>query len=210
MTQSTGNGSKPQGLEVKPLGLIWIICAYPMVAEGLGRALEKYARVHISYESPKEVPSSAILCTEGAEELPESIRRIQRTHSDISILIFGLHMDLPLAQAALGLGARGFIHIGMKPSQIVRAVEVAAEGELVAPRQLLKYLIAYEAPVDLGLLSARQREILELVVEGLSNAEVARRVFLSESTVKQHLRGAYKTLNVSNRTEAAKLFHNGS
>jgi DNA-binding CsgD family transcriptional regulator len=60
--------------------------------------------------------------------------------------------------------------------------------------------------VDLAALSARQREILGLVVEGMSNAEIARRLFLSESTVKQHLRGAYKLLGASNRTEAARLF----
>jgi DNA-binding CsgD family transcriptional regulator len=44
------------------------------------------------------------------------------------------------------------------------------------------------------------------VVEELSNAEIARRLFLSESTIKQHLRTAYKLLGVSNRTEAANLF----
>jgi DNA-binding NarL/FixJ family response regulator len=55
-----------------------------------------------------------------------------------------------------------------------------------------------------GELSARQREILELVVEGLSNAEIAGRLYLSESTIKQHLRAAYKVLGVHNRTEAAK------
>ncbi len=53
-------------------------------------------------------------------------------------------------------------------------------------------------------LWARQREILELVVEGLSNAEIAGRLYLSESTIKQHLRAAYKVLGVRNRTEAAK------
>jgi DNA-binding NarL/FixJ family response regulator len=57
---------------------------------------------------------------------------------------------------------------------------------------------------DLGALSVRQREILGHVVEGLSNAEIGRRLYLSESTIKQHLRAAYKLLGVSNRTEAAK------
>jgi DNA-binding NarL/FixJ family response regulator len=57
----------------------------------------------------------------------------------------------------------------------------------------------------LRVLTPRQREILELVVEGLSNARIAERLFLTESTIKQHLRAAYKLLNVRNRTEAAKL-----
>jgi DNA-binding CsgD family transcriptional regulator/LysM repeat protein len=55
------------------------------------------------------------------------------------------------------------------------------------------------------LLSARQREILELVAEGLPNAQIAQRLFVTESTVKQHLHKAYKTLGVRNRREAAKF-----
>lgn len=54
-------------------------------------------------------------------------------------------------------------------------------------------------------ISARQREILDFVVEGLTNSQIAKRLFLSESTIKQHLRAAYKLLGVKNYTEAAKL-----
>jgi DNA-binding NarL/FixJ family response regulator len=54
-------------------------------------------------------------------------------------------------------------------------------------------------------LTCRQREILELVGEGLTNAGIARRLFLAEGTVKQHLRAAYKLLNVRSRVQAAAL-----
>lgn len=193
------------GKERKPLGLIWIVCSYPVVAEGLARVLEEEAWVHVGREAPAEAPSSVVLCTGGAEGLSDSIKQIQKVYPDVAIIVFGLYIDLALARSALQLKARGFIHAGMKPSQIIRAVKVATSGELVAPRELLEYLIAYEDAVDLDSLSARQREILGLVVEGLSNAQIAKRLYLSESTVKQHLRAAYKLLGVSNRTEAAKL-----
>jgi len=143
------------------------------------------------------------------EGLSEGVKRVQEASPDVPILIFGMHIDLPLARSALRLGARGFIHAGMRPEQIVRAVKVAAEGELVAPRELLRYLIAYEDPVDLNILSARQREILGFVVDGMSNAQIAKRLYLSESTIKQHLRGAYKLLGVKNRTEAARVMRDG-
>ena len=79
-----------------------------------------------------------------------------------------MYLDLALARGALRSGARGFIQAGMAPGQRLRALEVALEGEIVAPRQLLEYLIATEEFADLDILSARQREILELVSEGLT------------------------------------------
>jgi DNA-binding NarL/FixJ family response regulator len=96
------------------------------------------------------------------------------------------------------------VHAQMDPTQLLRAVEVVQKGELAAPRQLLRYLLSENENSKIEDLSARQREILELVVEGLSNTEIAGRLFLSESTIKQHLRAAYRVLGVRNRTAAAK------
>jgi DNA-binding NarL/FixJ family response regulator len=119
-------------------------------------------------------------------------------------LVFASHLDLALAWATLKNGADGFVHAQMHPAQVLRAVEVVQKGELAAPRQLLSYLLSQNENPKIGALSARKREILELVVEGLSNAEIAGRLYLSESTIKQHLRATYKLLGVRNRTEAAR------
>ena len=191
------------------LGLVWIDCSYPVVAAGLREALEGRARVHVGHAAPGdgEVPCCAVFDTSGAESVSEGIERIKGVSPDISILAFSLHVDLPLARAALRHGARGFIHAGMELDQIARAVEVAHEGEIVAPRKLLEYLIANDDPTDLDALTIRQREILQLVARGLSNAQIAQTLFLSESTVKQHLRATYKVLGVSDRKEAARLIN---
>jgi len=195
----------------RPLGLVWISCdPHSMVSIGLRRILEERATVRTGRQNPGEAPSSIVLCSDDVEGISDSVGRIKEQNPGASVLVFGLHEDLPLARAALRAGARGFIHAGMRPEQLLRAVEIAAEGEIVAPRRLLEYLINHEEHTDLGALTARQREILSLVVEGLSNAEIGRRLYLSESTIKQHLRASYKTLNVSNRTEAAKLIHDSS
>jgi len=195
----------------KPLGLVWINCdPHSMVSIGLRRTLEERARVHIGRQNGNDVPSSIVLCSDNADGISDTVGRIKEQNPGASILVFGLHEDLPLAKSALRAGARGFIHAGMRPEQLLRAVEVAADGEIVAPRRLLEYLINHEEHTDLGTLTARQLEILSLVVEGLSNAEIGRRLFLSESTIKQHLRAAYKALGVSNRTEAAKLIRDSS
>ena len=101
----------------------------------------------------------------------------------------------------------GLLGAGMRPERILRAVRAALRGETVLPRALLAEWVDEHRPPDLGvLLSARQREILGLLAEGATNAQIAGRLFLSESTVKQHLRAAYKTLGVRNRREAAALW----
>ncbi len=215
MRQATENGSKtgPEksvGRSEKPLGLVWVDCPYPVAAIGLARILEGEAQVHLGSEAPNgEIPLSIVYGTDGVEGLSEGVNRVREANPDAPILVFGLHLDLPLARSALQGGARGFIHAAMEPEQIIRALRVAKNGEIVAPRELLEYLIT-EIPTNLSVLSVRQREILELVRDGLSNAQIAKRLFLTESTVKQHLRGAYKVLGVKNRTEAARLLGNKS
>ena len=76
------------------------------------------------------------------EGLLDGIRRIRkRSPGTLIIIVFGLYLDLPAARIALRAGARGYVHAGMRPEQLTRAVEVALKGEMVAPRQLLEYLI---------------------------------------------------------------------
>jgi DNA-binding NarL/FixJ family response regulator len=190
-------------------GIVWIYCPYPVVAAGLSDAFENKFGVHVGRSAPSDgvVPTCAILDTGGTENLTEGIRRIHGVSPEIPILVFGLRVDLPLARAALRLGAKGFIHAGMELDQIARATEVAARGEIVVPRMILEQLVTNEDPADLDALTTRQREILELVAKGYSNARIANDLFLSESTVKQHLRATYKILGVSDRKEAAKLIN---
>jgi DNA-binding NarL/FixJ family response regulator len=191
-----------------PLGLVWLVCEphSSVVALGLTLALRKIrAQVHTGLSRPTMVPSSVMFCAEDVHGASEGVKGLRTLYPDSSILVFSVHADLALAEAALREGARGFVHAGMSPQQIVRALEVADQGELVAPRKLLEYLISNEVPADLDSLTSRQRDILDIVAEGLSNAEIGERLFLSESTIKQHLRSAYKVLGVRNRYEATKL-----
>src|ERR671912_616059 len=189
----------------RALGLVWVDCPRSVVSAGLVRALEMQARVHQGPKPPEDVPSCVIICANSHEGLSERVEFYRELRPDAPpVVVFGPQLDLPLARDALQAGASGFVRAEMMPDQLVRALAVAAKGELVAPRELLRYVLTNDQSGDLAALSVRQREILGYVVEGLSNAEIGRRLHLSESTIKQHLRAAYKLLGVSNRTEAAK------
>jgi len=185
--------------------LVWVVTpSYSITTEGLKKALEGKADVHIGGQSCAGSPSCVVLyagCMEG-------MGRIRELYPSVPLLVLGSQLNLALASSALKNGADGFVHAMMHPAQVLRAVEVVQKRELAAPRQLLGYLLSQKENPKIGELSARQREILELVVEGLSNAQIAGRLYLSESTIKQHLRAVYKVLGVRNRTEAAKTMRN--
>jgi DNA-binding NarL/FixJ family response regulator len=196
-------------VRARPLGVVWVVTSYPLVAAGLEKTLEGKADVRIGGSAPAGSLSSIVLYADGTEAgFVGDLKRMRTLHAGVPLLVFGARLDLQLAQTALENGADGFVHAAMDREQVVKAVEVVQKGELVAPRQLLKYILTHGKTPDVGDLSPRQREILGLVAEDLSNAEIAKRLYLSESTVKQHLRTAYKLLGVRNRTEAAKMVKN--
>src|SRR5215208_3510345 len=191
----------------KPLGLVLVLTpSYSITTEGLKKILEGKAEVKIGGESCAGSPSCVVLYAGGMQEegCLEGMGRIRELYSGVPLLVLGSQLDLGLACAALKNGADGFVHAQMHPRQVLRAVEVVQKGELAAPRGLLGYYLSQNEKPEIGGLSARQREILEMVVEGLSNAEIASRLYLSESTIKQHLGAVYKELGVHNRTQAAK------
>jgi DNA-binding NarL/FixJ family response regulator len=190
----------------KPLGLVWVLSpSYSITTEGLKTVLEGKAEVRMGGQSCAGSPSCVVLYAGGMEEgCLEGMGGIRELYPGVPLLVVGSHLDLALAWSALKQGADGFVHAQMDPAQVLSAVEVVQKGALAAPRQLLGYFFSQKENPKLRDLTARGREILEMVVEGLSNAEIARRLYLSESTIKQHLRAVYKVLGVRNRTEAAK------
>lgn len=194
----------------KPLGLVWVVIPpHSLVAAGLEKALEGMADVRISEDSVAADPSCVVLYADNMEDgFLERMRRVHELYPDVPLLVCGLCLDSALACAALKNGAAGFVHAAMESEQVLKAVEVAQKGKLAAPRQLIPYLLGQDKSTEVGDLSVRQREVVELAAKGESNAQIAEHLYLSVSTIKQHLRAAYKRLGVRNRTEAAKTVKN--
>jgi DNA-binding NarL/FixJ family response regulator len=195
----------------KPLGLVWVLTpSYSLVAAGLEKTLEGMADVRIGGDSVSDAsPSCVVLYADDTQDgFVEGMRRVRELYPGVPQLVCGPRLDLGLALAALKNGANGFVHAAMEGEQVLKAVEVAQKGELAAPRELIPYLLSQDETPEVEDLSVRQREVVEMVAEGESNAEIAGHLYLSESTIKQHLRAAYRLLGVRNRTEAAKTMKN--
>ena len=195
----------------KPLGAVGIEGHYPVVALAFKQILKGVADVydgHHKRHPEAEEPSCIVLCPNG-KDLASEVRRLRTSIPEAAVLLFDLRDEPRLVHKALRAGASGFLHAGMRPEQIVRALRLAAEGkEAVVPEGLFEDPLPEgqePAMADLTVLTPRQRQIVGLVCEGLSNAQIAKRLSLTESTVKQHLRAAYKLLKVRNRVQAAKL-----
>jgi len=114
---------------------------------------------------------------------------------------------------ALNAGVRGYVLKGVGSKMLAEILRDVASGQsYVSPtlsaRLLSNLLQPEKRKIDpLGQLTGREAEILQLVAEGLSNKEVARRLALQEKTVKHHMTHVLAKLNVRNRTEAALLIH---
>src|SRR5215213_4919416 len=149
----------------KPLGLVWVVStSHSITTVGLKQVLEGKAEVKIGGECSAGSPSCVVLYAGAMEEgCTDGMGRIHELYPGVPLLVLGSHLDLALAWAALKNGADGFVHALMHPAQVLRAVEVVQKGELAAPRQLLCYLLSQNEKTNIGDLSARQGETLEMV-----------------------------------------------
>jgi len=117
--------------------------------------------------------------------------------------------------AAIQAGASGFLLKDARPAQLAEAIQVIAAGDaLLAPsvtrRLLAQFAQALPAgqatpPPALSELTARETEVLRLLANGLSNAELAQRLFVSEATVKSHVSSLLRKLGLRDRVQAVVL-----
>jgi DNA-binding NarL/FixJ family response regulator len=138
----------------------------------------------------------------------EATARILEAQPETKILILTTFDLDEYVTRALRAGASGFLLKDVRPAQLVEAIRVIASGDaLLAPsvtRRLLDQFasgLETRTPVELEQLTEREREILLLVAEGLSNAELAERLFVGESTVKTHVSAVLRKLQLRDRVQ---------
>jgi DNA-binding NarL/FixJ family response regulator len=143
----------------------------------------------------------------------EATRRLSVLGSTARVLILTTFDLDEYVYEAIRAGASGFLLKDVQPAQLVDAVRVVAAGEaLLAPtvtRRLLDQfagqLPSSRPPPELARLTERELEILTLMADGLSNAELAERLFLSETTVKTHVSSVLRKLGLRDRVQAVVL-----
>jgi len=128
---------------------------------------------------------------------------ILEARSETRVVMLTAFSDRDRVVAALDAGAIGYLLKDSEPQEVLEAVRAAARGDAPLAPRAARQLLAARSEEQRADLSKREREVLSLVAEGLPNKLIARRLEISEKTVKTHLTSVFQRIGVSDRTQAA-------
>jgi DNA-binding NarL/FixJ family response regulator len=192
---------------------------HPMFREGLRFTLGREADVEVVGEAATgtealrlvaELDPDVVLMDLAMPELGglAATRRLTESHARARVLVLTMSEDDETVFAALRAGAGGYLVKGADPAQVVSAVRAVAGGHAVLGPHLAGRMLTFFAPpgeqepAAFDGLSAREREVLTLLADGLSNAEIGRALFISPVTVRNHVSSILAKLQVTNRRQA--------
>ena len=194
---------------------LFVIDDHPVVREGIRMLLEAAEGLHVVGsaasasaaldELRRTAPDVVLLDLDlGDEDGLEWLPRIVEAAPAARILILTALRDGGRDEAALHGGARGFVHKDAPAELLLRAIRAVASGGLWFEPEVLGARAAgggRREPAPFSTLTPRERDVVRLVGEGLRNEEVARRLGITEKTVRNHLTGVFEKLGVSGRLE---------
>jgi len=200
---------------------VFILDDHEIVRNGLRRTLERHDDIEVVGEAglaaealrriPALTPTVAIL--DG--RLPDGsgidvCREIRSEYPEVACLILTSFDDDEALFSAIMAGAAGYVLKEIRGTDLVGAIRTVASGQsLLSPSVTQRVLDRLrEGPKEdpvIAELSAREREILALVAEGLTNRQIGTRIHLSEKTVKNYVSSILDKLGLTSRTQAAVL-----
>jgi DNA-binding NarL/FixJ family response regulator len=139
----------------------------------------------------------------------EATRQVTGEHPSVAVLVLTMLENDESVFAAIRAGAKGYLLKGADRAEIGRALDGVAHGEVVFSSAIAGRVLSYFAAGRAGPevapfpeLTDREREVLDLVARGLTNAAIARRLVVSDKTVRNHVSNVFAKLHVAGRAEA--------
>jgi DNA-binding NarL/FixJ family response regulator len=133
----------------------------------------------------------------------EATKELSKKLPGISVLIFTAFSERSLLARGLDSGAKGYILKEAPHDTLLRAIERVAKGEGYVDPALMPAFLSGKDREE--MLTAREREILQLLADGMSNNDVAQKLFISQETVKSHVRHILTKLEADTRTHAVAI-----
>jgi len=148
------------------------------------------------------------LAMPGMGEL-EGFFSVRRHYPELPVVVLSGSNNTQVIQSILDGGARGYIPKLANSEEMMQALRHVMSGKIYTPDFLFASPVDHESNThpELDIITARQRDILTLLVDGMPNKLIAEALGITEGTVKQHLKSLYKRLNVQNRTQAVRAAH---
>jgi DNA-binding NarL/FixJ family response regulator len=186
-----------------------IVDDHEVVREGLRLSLSRAPHIRVIGEasdgasavSLAERRKPKVVVMPGMDGL-EATKQLTARVPDVSVLIFTAYSERSLLSRGLESGAKGYILKEAPHQTLVRAIEKVAAGDGYVDPALMPAFLPGDRE---DLLTAREREILQLLADGMSNADVAARLFISQETVKSHVRHILTKLEADTRTHAVAI-----
>jgi DNA-binding NarL/FixJ family response regulator len=146
---------------------------------------------------------------EDAERTLELIREVNQGMPEVLVLVLVLSSEPGWLDELFAAGAAGTVSKAIQPAALTTIVRETIKGRVVNLHTSSGATAAVRVPSSIpeGLLSPRELEVLRLVAGGLTNSDIARKLWVAEQTVKFHLSNIYRKLDVANRTEASRYAH---
>jgi DNA-binding NarL/FixJ family response regulator len=183
---------------------------YEVVLGGFKRMLERYRHrvevVEVLEQQRIDQPVDVALYDTFAQHEPQHdvVTEMLENPMNAHVAIYSWNVQQELVDAALRQGARGYFAKSMTASELVEAIERVAAGEIVtSPAEgRVRSNAALDWPGRADGFSDRESEVLALITQGKSNAEIAAQTHLSPNTIKTHVRSAYRKIGATNRVDA--------
>jgi len=192
---------------------VLIVDDHEVVREGLRLSLLRSPNIRVVGEAPDGETAIALserrrpnvvimdLRMPGMDGI-EATEEIRKRVPDTAVIVFTAYSERALLARSLETGARGYILKEAPHETLLRAIEKVATGEGYVDPALMP---AFLSGKDDDTLTAREREILQLLADGMSNADVATKLFISQETVKSHVRHILAKLEADTRTQAVAI-----
>jgi DNA-binding NarL/FixJ family response regulator len=196
---------------------IVLVDDHPIVRQGLTASLEDEADLEVVGAAASAEAALDMVAARRPEvvlldlELPgiggvEAIPRLAEASPGSSILVFTAYQTDEQVLGAIRAGAKGYLLKGATSAEIVAAIRtVAAGGSALEPGVAARLVAAVRAPRQASPLTARERDVLRLVADGLPGKQIARALGISERTVKFHTASVLRKLGADNRAQAVAL-----
>jgi DNA-binding NarL/FixJ family response regulator len=148
----------------------------------------------------------ALVGLHGDQLTPALLGTIRGLRPDLRLIVMGPEADDEAILAAIGAGAKAYLEASATPLQVEQAIEIVSQGSIWAPRRVLSLFVdrvtrpvARPAPVSPVHFTAREKEVLRLLVAARSNREIAKNLGIEERTVKAHVAKLMRKVGVENR-----------